>query len=108
LCCDGAYVKRAAAIFRARVTLVHVFDLYDRDAVQLCVRPLAEVVEEQQGLARDKLHSFLNSEFPVEECPRVLLLGDAARQCPQSGALGRLRDLTYAVVRDAPCPVLSV
>ena len=27
---------------------------------------------------------------------------------PQSGPLGRLRDLTYALVRDAPCPVLSV
>jgi len=26
----------------------------------------------------------------------------------QSGAQGRLRDLTYAVVRDAPCPVISV
>ena len=35
------YVKRAAAIFRARVTLVHVFDLYDCDAVELYVRPLA-------------------------------------------------------------------
>ena len=27
---------------------------------------------------------------------------------PQSGVSGRLRDLSYAVVRDAPCPVLSV
>jgi nucleotide-binding universal stress UspA family protein len=26
----------------------------------------------------------------------------------QPGAQGRLRDLTYAVVRDAPCPVVSV
>ena len=34
----------------------------------------------------------------------VLVMG----RSPQSGALGRLRDLTYAVVRDAPCPVLSV
>ena len=34
----------------------------------------------------------------------VLVIG----RSPQSGALGRLRDLTYAVVRDTPCPVLSV
>jgi hypothetical protein len=27
---------------------------------------------------------------------------------PQSGALGRLRDLTYTMVRDSPFPVLSV
>jgi nucleotide-binding universal stress UspA family protein len=34
----------------------------------------------------------------------VLFIG----RSPQSGALGRLRDLTYTVVRDAPFPVLSV
>lgn len=34
----------------------------------------------------------------------VLILG----RSPQAGELGRLRDLTYAMVRDAPCPVLSV
>ena len=34
----------------------------------------------------------------------VLVIG----RSPQSGVLGRLRDLSYAVVRDAPCPVLSV
>jgi len=48
------YVKTAATILGARVTLVYVFDLYSRDAVQLYVRPLSEVAEEQQGLARDK------------------------------------------------------
>jgi len=34
----------------------------------------------------------------------VLVIGRSS----QPGAQGRLRDLTYAVVRDAPCPVLSV
>jgi nucleotide-binding universal stress UspA family protein len=34
----------------------------------------------------------------------VLVIG----RSPQSGVLGRLRDLSYAVARDAPCPVLSV
>jgi hypothetical protein len=34
----------------------------------------------------------------------VLVIG----RSPQSGVSGRLRDLSYAVVRDAPCPVLSV
>jgi len=27
---------------------------------------------------------------------------------PRTGALGRLRDLTYSMVRDSPVPVLSV
>jgi hypothetical protein len=31
----AAYVKREAAIFRARVILIHVFDLYSDDALQL-------------------------------------------------------------------------
>ena len=34
----------------------------------------------------------------------VLVIGRSS----QPGAQGRLRDLTYAVVRDAPCPVISV
>ena len=66
----AAYVKRAAVIFGARVTLVHVFDLYSHDALQLYVRPLSEVAEEQQNLARNKLDSFLKSEIPDGECPR--------------------------------------
>jgi nucleotide-binding universal stress UspA family protein len=34
----------------------------------------------------------------------VLVIG----RSPQSGVVGRLRDLSYAIARDAPCPVLSV
>src|SRR5258707_1100753 len=79
----AAYVKRAAAIFGARVTLIHVFDLYSHGAFQLYVRPLSEVAEEQQSLAQDKLDSFLTSEFPPTKCPRILLSGDAATQITQ-------------------------
>jgi hypothetical protein len=83
----AAYVKRAAAIFGPRVTLIHVFDLYSHDALQLCVRPLSEVAEEQQNLARDKLDSFLKVEFPLADCPRILLSGDAATQITQHAFL---------------------
>jgi hypothetical protein len=34
----------------------------------------------------------------------VLMVGRG----PQSGAHGRLRDLTYAIVRESPFPVLSI
>jgi hypothetical protein len=27
---------------------------------------------------------------------------------PESGAYGRIRDLTYALIRDSPFPVLSI
>src|SRR5258708_20548455 len=67
----AAYVKRAAVIFGARVVLVHVFDIYSHDAFQLYVRPLSEVAEEQQNVARDKLASFLKPEFPFVGRPRA-------------------------------------
>src|SRR5260370_14724281 len=120
----AAYVRRAAAIFDARVTLVHVFDLYSHDAFQLYVRPLSEVAEEQQNLARCKLDAFLNSEFPVGECPRILLSGVAAAQITQvartdgfdlivmpthAGLFRRtlLGSTTAKVLNDADCPVLT-
>jgi len=67
----AAYVKRAAAMFGAKVTLVHVFDLYSHDAFQLYVRTLSEVAEEEQNLARSRLDSFLKSEFLLAEGPRI-------------------------------------
>lgn len=118
------YVKRAAAIFGAKVTLAHVFDLYSHDAVQLYVRPLSEVAEEQQKLARDKLDSFLKPEFPLAECPRILLSGDASTQITQlartngidliimpthAGLFRRtlLGSTTAKVLNEADCPVLT-
>ncbi len=120
----AAHVKRAAAIFGARVTLIHVFDLYSHDALQLYVRPLSEVAEEQQNLARDKLDSFLNAEFPLADCPRILLSGDAATQITQfartngfdliimpthAGLFRRtlLGSTTAKVLDHADCPVLT-
>src|SRR5437660_6596966 len=118
------FVKRAASIFGARVTLVHVFDLYRHDAVQLYVRPLSEVAEEQQNLARGKLDSFLKVEFPLTECPRILLSGDAATEITQlarkngfdfiimpthAGIFRRalLGSTTAKVLNHADCPSLT-
>jgi nucleotide-binding universal stress UspA family protein len=84
----AAYVKRAAAMFGGKVTLLHVFDLYSHDAFQLYVRPLSEVAEEQQKLAREKLDSFLKSEFPLAGGQRILLSGDAAKQIVRLAARG--------------------
>ncbi len=120
----AAYVKRAAAMFGAKVTLVHVFDLYSHDGFQLYVRPLSEVAEEQQNLAREKLDSFLKSEFPLAEGPRILLSGDAAKQIVQLARKDRfdliimpthagffrrnlLGSTTAKVLNDADCPVLT-
>ena len=118
------FVKRAVSIFGARVTLVHVFDLYIHDAFQLYVRSISEVAEEQQNMARDKLDSFLKSEFPLAECPRILLSGSAATEITQlarkngfdliimpthagifRGTL--LGSTTAKVLNHADCPVLT-
>ena len=120
----AAYVKRAAAIFRAKVTLLHVFDLYSHDAFQLYVRPISEVAEEQQKVARDRLGSFLTSEFPVGESPRILMSGNAATQIAHlartkgfdlitmpthAGFFRRtlLGSTTAKVLNDADCPVMT-
>jgi nucleotide-binding universal stress UspA family protein len=120
----ASYVKRAAALFGAEVTLIHVFDLYSHDAFQLYVRPLSEVAEEQKNLARDKLNSFLKSEFPLAECPRILSSGDAAKLIVQVAKTGGfdlivmpthaglfrrmlLGSTTAKVLNDADCPVLT-
>ena len=118
------FVKRAASILGARVTLVHVFDPYRHDAVQLSVRPLSEVFGEQQNLAKAKLDSFLKVEFPLAECPRLLLSGDAASEITQvarkngfdliimpthAGLFRRalLGSTTAKVLNHADCPVLT-
>jgi nucleotide-binding universal stress UspA family protein len=118
------FVKRAVSIFGARVTLVHVFDLYSHDGFQLYVRSISEVAEEQQNVARDKLDSFLKSEFPLTECPRILLSGGAATEITQlarkdgfdliimpthAGIFRRtlLGSTTAKVLNHADCPVLT-
>jgi nucleotide-binding universal stress UspA family protein len=120
----AAYAKRAAAMFAARVTLIHVFDLYSHDAFQLYVRPVSEVAEEQRNLARERLDSFLKAEFSLAEVQRIVLAGDAAKQIVQlatrdkfdlivmpthAGFFRRnlLGSTTAKVLNDADCPVLT-
>jgi len=120
----AAYVKRAAAICGARVTLVHVFDLTGHNGFELYMRPLPEIAEEHRELAREKLDSFLTSEFPVAECPRILLSGDVAKEIANfarthgfdliimpthAGSFRRmlLGSTTAKVLNDADCPVLT-
>lgn len=47
-------------------------------------------------------------EALVEATRRVEADGLIIGRSPHPGMQGRLRDLTYALVRDAPCPVISV
>jgi hypothetical protein len=73
----AAYVKRAAILFGARVSLIHVFDPASYNGFELYVRPTPEISEEHRNIGRNRLALFLRSEFPVAQCPRILASGDA-------------------------------
>src|SRR6266852_662717 len=66
------HVKRAADIFGSQVTLVHVCDLASHNGFELYVRSLQEIADEHWSIARRKLDSFLESEFPPDTCQRIL------------------------------------
>lgn len=120
----AAYVNRASAICGARVTLVHVFDLTSHNGFELYVRPLPEIAKDHAEIAREKLDSYLTSEFAVANCPRNLLSGDVATEIARfaraggfdlivmpthSGSFRRmlLGSTTAKVLNDADCPVLT-
>jgi nucleotide-binding universal stress UspA family protein len=109
----AAYVKRAATLLGARVSLVHVVDPAGYNGMQLYVRPISEVLEE-----------FLAAEFPAAECPRILASGDAATEIarvaredrfdliimPTHSGIFRqmlLGSTTAKVINDSDCPVLT-
>jgi nucleotide-binding universal stress UspA family protein len=117
------FVKREAALFSAKVTLLHVLDPF-ASGFELVVRPLPEIQEDRGKVAREKLHSFLESEFPDHDDPRLLLPGDPARQIAEvakerhfdlivmpthAGIFRRmlLGSTTAKVLNDADCPVLT-
>ena len=120
----AAYVKRAAALLGARVSLVHVVDPTGYNGLQLYVRPISEVTEEYLGIGRERLDSFLAAEFPAAQCPRILASGDAATEIARvaredrfdliimpthAGIFRRmlLGSTTAKVINDADCPVLT-
>jgi nucleotide-binding universal stress UspA family protein len=117
------YVKKAAALFGARVSLIHVFDPGSHSGFELYIRRSVEIAEEHQELARNRLASFLQAEFPVSEHPRILVAGDVAAQIAEvarngfdliimpthTGTFRRmlLGSTTAKVLNDADCLVLT-
>jgi nucleotide-binding universal stress UspA family protein len=117
------YVKRAATMFCATVSLVHVFDLASHNGFELYVRRRREIAEEHQEIARNRLDSFLKDEFPTSQHARILVAGDAGAQIAQvarngfdfiimpthAGTFRRmlLGSTTAKVLNDADCPVTT-
>lgn len=77
----AAFVKRAAELFGASITLLHAIDpssLGALETFELLARPPSEVAEEHRTIRTEKLNSFLTDDFPRSSQSRVALPGDPA------------------------------
>jgi nucleotide-binding universal stress UspA family protein len=117
------YVKRAATLLGAKVSLVHVVDLASYNGFELYVRPPSEISEDQTIIGRERLDLFLAREFPLSEHPRILVTGDAAKEIAQiarrgfdliimpthAGTFRRmlLGSTTAKILDDVDCPVVT-
>jgi nucleotide-binding universal stress UspA family protein len=117
------YVKRAAILLGAKVSLIHVFDPASYNGFELFLRQTKDIAEDHHEIARHRLDSFLADEFPASENARIVEAGDAATQIAQvakrgfdliimpthAGTFRRmlLGSTTAKVLNDADCPVLT-
>lgn len=119
----GAYVRRAATLFGARVSLLHVIDPARYNAFELFMRSPAEVTDDHFEIAHERLTSFLDTAFPPAEHPRLVAAGEPATQIAATARTGfdiiimpthagvfrrmLLGSTTAKVLNDADCPVLT-
>jgi nucleotide-binding universal stress UspA family protein len=117
------YVKRAATLCGAKVSLIHAFDPASYNGFELHVRRSKEIAEEHQEIARNRLDSFLKDEFPTSQHARILVAGDAGAQIAQVARNGfdliimpthastfrrmLIGSTTAKVLNDADCPVTT-
>ena len=116
------YAHQAAAEAHTNLHIIHAIQSIDPNLpIQLDLDEQIQSEERKQARQRiADLQRRVGSQAPVRIVvgPIKEALLEAARQfdadaliigrSPLSGANGRLRDLTYAVVRDSPFPVLSI
>jgi nucleotide-binding universal stress UspA family protein len=116
------FASQAAATAQARLTIIHAVQSGDPDLpVKLEMQDQIDSVESheaRQGIARlqERVRSQASIRIAVGSVKEALI--EAARQSdadvlmigrsPRSGAHGRMRDLTYSMVRDSPYPVVSI
>lgn len=118
------YVKRASAMYGARVSLIHVVDPASFNSFALVREPFSEMAENYLESGRVKLDQFLAAEFPAAESSRIVALGEAAEEIARTAKdggfdliimpthAGRFRQMllgstTAKVLNDADCPVLT-
>ena len=123
--CDAMvpFVKRAAAMFSAKVTLLYVLEP-SASGFELLTRPAPEVEEDHKTVACAKLTAYLSSELLVHEFPRLMVVGEAAARIAavardrgfdvivmptHAGVFRRmlLGSTTAKVLNDADCMVMT-
>lgn len=99
----GEVALRAALlisrVFGARLTAAHALEAKSREEVESSIRKLADA----------QVEVVIESGDPAQVVRRVAQGADLVvigRTAP--GPLGRLRARSYNIVRESPCPVLSV
>ena len=116
------YAHQAAAEAHSNLHLIHAIPSTDPHLpIQLDLEEQVQSEQRQQaGQRLRELQRRVGSQAQVQIVvgPIKEALLEAARRfdadalivgrSPQSGADGRMRDLSYAMVRDSPFPVLSV
>jgi nucleotide-binding universal stress UspA family protein len=116
------FASQVAAQARGKLSIIHAVQAGDTNLpIQLDLREEIHSAERQEANRRIvDLQQKIGLDAPVRiavgQVKEALL--EAAREADadaliigrshQPGAHGRMRDLTYAMVRDAPFPVLSV
>ena len=119
----GAYVKRVADLFDARVSLLHVFDRASHNGLEMYVRPADEIALEHEELARQKLDAFLQFKLPAPQYSRILASGavvseialtarggfDLIMMATHAGVFRRmlLVSTTSRVLNEIGCPVIT-
>jgi nucleotide-binding universal stress UspA family protein len=117
------FVKRAAAMYSAKVTLLYVSEP-SVSGFEVLARPAPEADDDCKTVACAKLRAYLSAELPSPECPRLLVVGEAASRIaavardhdfdlivmPTHAGLFRrmlLGSTTAKVLNDADCLVFT-
>ena len=117
------FVRRAAAMYSAKVTLLYVLEP-SASGFELLTRPAPDALEDYKAVGCAKLTEYLSAEFPMPECSRLLVVGEAADRIAavardrgfelvvmptHAGVFRRmlLGSTTAKVLNDADCMVLT-
>jgi len=104
------FASRAAATVGAKLSIIHVVDAHHPDE--------ADEKSAQRRIERLIQKVGWEGEFKIAGGPRKQALLEAARTCGAdlivigralgSGPLDQIQSLSYELIRDSPCPVVSV